>query len=65
MFILSVVVGSLLGVYYGKNRLPFPIVYCPPTKREKAASDYVIFGEIKIDFGLFNCLIKDIASMTG
>jgi hypothetical protein len=46
--------GSLIGIYYGEKRLPFPIQYQP--KKDEV-------GNIKIDLSIINSVLHDLAKL--
>lgn len=43
--------GSLIGIYYGEKRLPFPIQYLPKEGE---------VGDIKFDLSIVNSIVKDL-----
>lgn len=42
--------GTLLGIYFGEKRLPFPIQYLPKPNE---------VGDIKIDLSFLNAIAND------
>ena len=43
--------GSLIGIYYGEKRLPFPIQYIPKEGQ---------VGNIKLDLSIVNSVVHDL-----
>lgn len=51
----SLFFGTLLGLYYGEKRLPFPIQYIPKDGE---------VGNIKIDLSIVNSIIYDLTKFS-
>jgi hypothetical protein len=47
----SIFWGTLIGIYYGEKRLPYPIQYLPKEGE---------VGDIKIDLSIVNSIVKDL-----
>lgn len=46
--------GSIIGIYYGEKRLPFPIQYIAKENQ---------VGDIKLDLSVVNAAVKDVKRM--
>lgn len=46
--------GSIIGIYYGEKRLPFPVQYI--AKQNEV-------GDIKLDLSVVNAIVKDVKRM--
>jgi hypothetical protein len=46
--------GTILGIYFGEKRLPFPIQYMPKQKE---------LGDIKLDLSFVNSILADCRKM--
>lgn len=53
-YVKSLFWGSLLGIYYGEKRLPFPIQYLPKEGE---------VGDIKFDLSIINSIVKDLVKL--
>ena len=50
----SLLWGTLLGIYYGEKRLPFPVQYLPKEGQ---------IGDIKLDLSIVNAVVGDLMKM--